>query len=126
MDKKILVVEDEKPLLDAISTKLEKSGFRVSMARSYEEAILMLENGDVGAIWLDHYLMGQRDGLDIVVECKNENSPYREIPIFVVSNTASPDKVQKYIELGAVKYYIKAEKKLEDIISDIKSHLETI
>jgi CheY-like chemotaxis protein len=125
-DKKILVVEDEKSLLEAISTKLEKTGFKVAKARTYEEAIVALEVGNVGVIWLDHYLMGKKDGLDIITECKKEGSPYIEIPIFVVSNTASAEKVQKYIQLGAVKYYVKAEKKLEDIITDIKNYLDTI
>jgi len=124
-NKKILVVEDEKSLLNAISIKLEKMGFNVLKATTYEKTILELKkNNDIGAIWLDHYLMGKKDGLDIIAECKKENSSYSEIPIFVVSNTASPDKVEKYLELGAVKYYVKAEKKLEDIINDINKYFD--
>ncbi|HNV97200.1 MAG TPA: response regulator [bacterium] len=123
--KNILVVEDEKSLLDAISTKLEKNEFTVSRARTYEEAMSALKkNKNIGVIWLDHYLMGKKDGLDIITECKKDNSTYSEIPIFVVSNTASSDKIEKYLELGAVKYYVKAEKRLEDIIKDINKYFD--
>ena len=61
----ILAIEDEKPLLDAIRIRLENMGFRALTARSIEEAIGKLQSGErVDAIWLDHYLIGQENGLD--------------------------------------------------------------
>jgi len=127
MGKKIiLVVEDEKSLIDAISTKLEKNEFTVLKARTYEEEMFELrKNNNIGVIWLDHYLMGKKDGLDIITECKKDKSIYSGIPIFVVSNTASSDKIEKYLELGAVKYYVKAEKRLEDIIKEINKYFDS-
>jgi len=119
--KVVLVVEDERPLLEAIKIKLEKSGFDTITARSVEQAFNHMEDvSNINAVWLDHYLLGKENGLDFVIKCKEENSKYKNIPIFVVSNTASPDKVQKYIQLGVSRYYTKAEKRLEDIINDIK------
>lgn len=118
--KNILVVEDERPLLEAIRTKLEIGGFKVVTARSVEEAFNHIEDVKIDAVWLDHYLLGKESGLDFVVKCKEKNSKYKNIPIFVVSNTASPDKVKKYIQLGVSNYYTKAEKRLEDIVNDIK------
>jgi response regulator of citrate/malate metabolism len=75
-------------------------------------------------IWLDHYLLGKENGLDFVSWCKNEEKQYKNIPIFVVSNTATPEKVQTYLRLGINKYYVKAEKRLEEIINEINSFLE--
>jgi DNA-binding response OmpR family regulator len=37
LKKTILVIEDERPLLNAINAKLEKSGFGVIAARSVEQ-----------------------------------------------------------------------------------------
>jgi len=120
--KVVLVVEDERPLLEAIRLKLEKNNFEVITSRSVEEAFNHIEDvPKIDAIWLDHYLLGKENGLDFVVKCKEEGSKYKDIPIFVVSNTASPDKVKKYIELGVCRYYTKDEKKLEDIINEIKN-----
>lgn len=121
----VLVVEDERPLLEAIRLKLEKTHFEVVGARTIEQAkdyMVNLEKIDV--IWLDHYLIGKGDGLDFIAWCKDEsNIKYREIPIFVVSNTASPDKIATYMNLGANKYFIKSNHKLEDIISEISKTL---
>ncbi len=118
--KTILVVEDERPLLEAIKTKLEKSGFNVVSARSVEQAKNhLLDIGQIDAVWLDHYLLGKENGLDFVVWCKRDGTDYKKIPIFVVSNTAGADKVQTYLKLGVNKYYVKAEKRLDEIIGEI-------
>lgn len=123
--KTILVVEDEIPLLEAIKKKLEKNGFSVVGARSVEQAKNhILDIDKIDAIWLDHYLLGKENGLDFVHWCKEGKTECKKTPIFVVSNTASADKVRKYMMLGVAKYYIKAEKKLEDIIGEIKKQLK--
>ena len=124
-EKTILVVEDERPLADAIKIKLEKSGFAVVTSRTVQQTLDYLEDiGTVDAIWLDHYLLGKENGLDFVTKLKAHDGRWKNIPIFVVSNTASPDKVQSYIRLGVKKYYTKADHRLDEIISEIKSFLE--
>lgn len=119
----ILVVEDELPLLDAIKTKLSLSGFEVVTARTAEQAYAYLEDLDIKVLWLDHYLLGKDNGLDIVARVKGDEK-YKHVPIFVVSNTASPDKVQSYINFGVNKYYVKSDCRLDKIISDINTYLE--
>ncbi|HUQ30271.1 MAG TPA: response regulator [Candidatus Paceibacterota bacterium] len=120
----VLVVEDERPLAEAISLKLKKNNFDVVSARSVEQALDYL-NGSVAidAIWLDHYLLGKENGLDLVMTLKGSEGKWKGIPIFVVSNTAGPDKVQSYIRLGVNKYFVKAENRLDDIITEIKKAL---
>lgn len=124
-NKTILVLEDEKPLLEAIKLKLEKNGFDVVTARSVEQAKQYTEEiSHIDAIWLDHYLIGKEDGLDFIAWCKEEdNNKCKKIPIFVVSNTASSEKVSSYMSLGAQKYFVKANHKLDEIIKEIKESL---
>lgn len=120
---KILVLEDEQSLLNVISKKLTLCNFEVLMASDVEGAIKLLsDNKEVDCIWLDHYLFGDKDGLDFVAEIKN-NPAWKNIPVFVVSNTASAEKVNSYLHLGVEKYYTKANYKLEDIIKDIEISL---
>lgn len=124
-EKTILVIEDERPLIEAIKKKLENNGFAVTTARTVEQALNYLEDLErVDAIWLDHYLLGKEDGLDFVTKIKSHDGQWKTIPIFVVSNTASPDKVQSYIRLGISKYYVKADHRLDGIINEIKSFLD--
>src|SRR3990172_9125058 len=114
LEKTVLVIEDERPLLDSISQKLESKKIKVVTARSSEEALeYIAKNTAIDAIWLDHYLLGKLDGLDFVAKLKSKDSKYRSVPIFVVSNTASSDKVNTYLKLGIDKYYTKAEYKIK-------------
>ena len=117
------MVEDERPLFEAIKMKIEKSNFSVVVARSVAQAMSYIEDLEkIDAVWLDHYLFGKEDGLDFVAKLKG-HATWKQIPIFVVSNTASPEKVQSYLRLGINKYYVKAEHRLDEIIEDIKSFL---
>lgn len=124
MSKTILVLEDEQALSEVISKKLELSGFKVLTARKVNQALDYLQEGaKVDCVWLDHYLLGKENGLDFVATLKN-NGKWQKIPIFVVSNTASGDKVQAYLHLGVEKYFTKANYKLEEIIEQVKKTLE--
>lgn len=121
--KKILVLEDEKPLSRVIQAKLEKTGFHSYMAQSVEEGQRLLNKiKDIDAIWLDHYLLGEEDGLSFAKECKRD-SKYKDIPIFLVSNTASQEKILQYRHLGVNKCYLKAETQLNRVIQEISSFL---
>lgn len=120
----ILVAEDEKALLNIIEKKLLSKDFDVVTAKTVEEALDQLESKEVDAVWLDHYLLGQEDGLDFVDSLKNKDSIKKNIPIFVVSNTASSDKVQTYLRLGIDKYYTKSNNKLGEIVEDITQFLK--
>ncbi len=119
----ILVVEDERPLAVAIRLKLESNGFDVVTARTARQAMDYLkEVPRIDLIWLDHYLLGKETGLDLVADIK-ERGDQRHIPIFVISNTASADKVQTYLQLGVEKYYVKSDHRLDEIIEDIRGTL---
>lgn len=123
--KVILVVEDELPLSDAIRLKLERHGFEVVTARTVEQATGYLSDlPTVDAVWLDHYLLGKESGLEFVSYCKDESSRHRSLPIFVVSNTATPEKIQAYMRLGVEKYYVKSNMRLETIVEEISTSLD--
>jgi CheY-like chemotaxis protein len=117
--KIVLVIEDEVPLQRAIGKRLEDRGFEILTARTVEQALNNLADvGMVDVVWLDHYLMDSETGLDFITRIK-ENKKWAGIPIFVVSNTAGPEKVQEYIKFGVTQYYTKADSPLDAIIDDI-------
>ncbi len=123
--KTILVVEDERPLVQIIQAKLEKVGFDVITARTVDQGLDYLEEvGTIDAVWLDHYLPGQKTGLDFVVQMKKEGSKWAKIPIFVVSNTASNGNLRSYLRLDINKYSVKAEHRLDEITNDIMLFLK--
>jgi len=123
MKKTVLVVEDEKALSAAIRSKLEKKDIITYGAVSVAEALEVLSKEKIDAIWLDHYLFGKENGLDFVTKIKLHGE-WKNIPIFLVSNTATLDKISSYLALGVNKYFTKADFKLEQIISDIVNFIE--
>jgi DNA-binding response OmpR family regulator len=127
VNKVILVVEDEEPLLKAIKLKLKKNNFDVVTARSTKQAEDYIKDlPHIDAIWLDHYLLGKENGLDFVGWCKNEeNIKCKGKPIFVVSNTASNDKIATYLSLGVEKYLVKSNHRLDELVEDVKKSIHS-
>lgn len=116
----IMVVEDEMLLLQAITKKLKISNLDVVSCASGKQAIDYLKNMDKlpDAIWLDYYLKDM-NGLAFMQAIK-ENSQWQFIPVVVVSNSASLDKVHTMLGLGVRKYILKAEYRLDEIIEMVK------
>jgi two-component system chemotaxis response regulator CheY len=112
----VLVVEDEMMLLKAIEMKLLKAGKKVVLCTSAEEALEALKNSTElpDIIWLDYYLKDM-NGLQFMSELKM-NPKWAEIPVMVVSNSATEEKVSRMLALGAKKYVLKAESRLEDLV----------
>jgi two-component system response regulator ArlR len=120
----VLVVEDEKPLANAVKEALTSHNFNVIIVNSADDALNQLKNLEtVDAIWLDHYLMGEANGLDFVISIKS-HPVWSNIPVFIVSNTASQQNVHSYIRLGVTNYYTKADYDIGQIINDLKYTLD--
>jgi CheY-like chemotaxis protein len=119
----VMVVEDEELLLKAVSTKLTKVGKKVVACSSAEQALDYLRSNQMlpDVIWLDYYLKDM-NGMEFMHKLK-ENDNWAHIPVMVVSNSASQDKVSRMLALGVKRYILKAESRLEDllgILEDIK------
>jgi DNA-binding response OmpR family regulator len=119
----IMVVEDEVLLLQAITKKLKLSSMDVLSCSSGQQAVDYLGSIDElpDAIWLDYYLKDM-NGLAFMQEIKN-NPKWADIPVLVVSNSASPEKVHNMLGLGAKKYILKAEYRLDEIIAMIRDFI---
>lgn len=120
--KTVLVIEDERSLRDAISAKLQKEGFSVVAVAKIKEALDAMHSQSFDAVWLDHYLLGKENGLDLLVHIRSHTKE-RIIPVFVVTNTAGADKKKKYLALGVEGYYVKASSRLEDVVQNIADYL---
>lgn len=112
----ILVVEDEELLLQAIVKKMEVTGVAAIACSSGQKAIEYLSSVQQmpDAIWLDYYLKDM-NGLEFMDQLK-QKPLWAAIPVVVVSNSASADKVSRMLALGVKKYLLKAETRLEDLI----------
>ncbi len=122
--KVVLILEDEQPLLQVIKAKFETEGLSVATAKSTAQALDYFKNRiKIDAVWLDHYLFGKEDGLDFLSKLRRIDQG-KNLPVFLISNTASAEKIQAYQKLKIKKCYTKVDFKLEEIVKDIKEYLE--
>ena len=115
----IMVVEDESLLLEAITKKLDLYKIKTVSCTSGNQAFDYLENFKQlpDLVWLDYHLKDM-DGLEFMNKLKMRDK-WKDIPVVVVSNSATDDKVHNILGLGAKKYIIKAEHRLDDIIKTV-------
>ena len=100
---KILVVEDEKKLLESIREGLEHSGYVVDTALDGEEGSFMAFTNDYDLIILDINLP-KKDGFEILREIREENS---QVNIIMLTALSDVDDRVKGFDLGANDYVLK-------------------
>ena len=101
----ILVVDDEKAILEFIQFNLEQSGFQVTTVKTGETALKKARSIEPDLVVLDLMLPGI-DGLDV---CRILKSDKETEDIFVIMLTAkgSEEDIVKGLELGADDYLTK-------------------
>ena len=116
----VMIIEDEVILLTAIEKKLRNIGFETVSFTKATDALRYFTDGGTrpDAIWLDYYLEDDIDGIAFMQKL-NEHEELSSIPVVVVSNSASQEKVNAMVALGVRKYLLKAENRLEDIATTI-------
>ena len=102
MQKLILVVEDEKPILDILKFNLEKEGYKVAVASDGEEAVIMARQVNPDLILLD-VMLPKLSGFEV---CRNVRK-WSQTPIIML--TAKGEETDKItgLELGADDYITK-------------------
>ena len=100
---RILVVDDEVNIREALGALLEEDGYAVSMAASVEEALAQLREGEFHLVISD-LRMGDRSGLDIL-HWLQETGPQTEI-IFLTAYGTVEGAVEA-MKLGAYDYLSK-------------------
>mgnify|MGYP001228257829 CR=1 FL=1 len=117
MEKKILVVEDEKPIADILQFNLEKEGYRVVVAHDGEEALKKVKEEMPDLVLLD-LMLPKKDGMEVCREIRKEH----HMPIIML--TAKDSEIDKVLglELGADDYVTKPFSTRE-LIARVKANL---
>jgi two-component system, OmpR family, response regulator RegX3 len=99
---KILIVEDERPMAEAIRYSLEKESYAADVATDGDEGLRMFESGGYELVILDIMLPGT-DGLEICKKIRQAGGT----PVIIL--TAKDSEVDRVIglELGADDYVTK-------------------
>ena len=123
--KTVLLVEDDVFLSNLLSVRLQKLGALVLRAYDGEEALGVVKTSGhkIDLILLD-IIIPKKSGFEVLEELKAD-PVFKEIPVMIVSNLGQDADVEHAKRLGSIFYFIKAQVPIDDIISKIKSFLET-
>lgn len=119
-NKKILIIEDEKSLIDTLSKKLKNEGYEVFVAYDGKEGLESIAEKKPDLIMLD-MLMPNIDGYGVLEKMREENN---KIPIIIISNSGQPVDVDRALKLGAKDYLVKAELDLDEIMEKVKNCID--
>jgi len=119
MKEKILIVDDEKDIIELISFNLVKEGYRTSTATSGEEALSILKKESFDLMLLDLMLPGI-DGFDLCRIIKSDTK--FDLPIIML--TARSTEIDKVagLEIGA-DYYITKPFSIRELLAVVKAIL---
>jgi len=109
MPEKILVVDDDPDILDAISMILESQGYQVVTARDGVEGLANLKT-EVPDLMILDLLMPKMDGFCVLKELQDPRwTKYKDIPILVLTSVREEASRRRYeletgLELGVDDY----------------------
>ena len=92
MSKKILVVDDEKPIADILQFNLKKEGYQVVCAYNGDEALKKVEEDQPDLMLLD-IMLPNKDGMEV---CREIRKKY-DFPIIML--TAKDSEIDKVLGL---------------------------
>ncbi len=102
MSKKILVVDDEKKIVNVVRGYLEQAGFNVAVAYDGQQALNAFRHEKPNLVLLDLNLPGL-DGLDVARSLRKESS----VPIIMLTARVEETDCLIGLELAADDYIVK-------------------
>lgn len=121
---KILIIEDEPPIVKALSDKLGREGFEVSVAGKGEEGWEKIKTEKPDLILLD-IILPEMNGWEVLEKQKaHPDHEINSIPVIIITNSGAPSDVRKGEEMGSVDYLVKADFRLKEIVEKIRKVLK--
>ena len=119
---KILIVEDDKTLLDMYKLKFEQEGFNILIALDGLIGLELIKKELPAVILLD-IMMPKMDGFAVLAELKKDKST-KDIPVLMLSNLGQQSDVEKGKKMGADDYIVKASMTPSQVVDKVKSYLK--
>lgn len=118
--KKILILEDERPLARALELKLVHEGFAVTVAPNGEEGLALLEREPFDLVLCD-LMMPKVDGFAVLKAIKERGL---SAPVVVLTNLSQSEDERRARELGAMDFFVKSDVPVSDIVERVRRIFE--
>ena len=119
INKKVLIVEDDKDFLSILKTKFVDEGFSVVTAQDGEEGIFMAEKERPDLV-LSDVLIPKVDGIEMAKKIRNFN---KDVAVVFLTNLKDVEYTKKIEESGDFDFMIKSDLRISDIVDKVKAKL---
>ena len=116
---RILVVEDESSIAQAVSSQLQHSGYEVKVTVNGQEALAAIAQQEFDLILLDLVMPGI-DGFSVLTQLQQQRN---KTPVIVMSNLNQQMDIKMAKELGAEDYFVKAITPLGQLEKEVKKYI---
>ncbi|OIO32282.1 MAG: response regulator [Candidatus Yonathbacteria bacterium CG_4_10_14_3_um_filter_47_65] len=117
--KKIIIVDDDRFLLDMYAVKFNESGFEIEPMAEGAGVLSKLKDGYVPDAILMDVVMPSMDGFELLEKIKKENlAPNAKM--IILSNLGQASDIAKGKELGADGYIVKANATPSEVVKQVQ------
>lgn len=122
--KVLLIVEDDRPILELIMDKLNNEGYKTLAAKDGEEGLKVAEENHPDLILLD-IILPKMSGI-IMLEKLRASAWGKTVPVILLTNLSSDDEeiiasINKY---KPTDYLVKTDWSINDVVKKIKERLK--
>jgi len=117
----ILIVEDDNFISTFLDAKL-KEKYQTKAVADTESAMSVLKSEPIDIILLD-IMLPKEDGFTMLERIKKSDSPYRNIPVLILSNFDHPKDIKRGLKLGALEFMVKANFTPAEIVDKVDQAL---
>ncbi len=119
---KLLLVDDDKFLLDMYAMKFKTSGHTVSTAVGGNDALTKLRAGESPDALILDIIMPVMDGLELLETIRKENL-CPQSAVIMLTNETDPAKIEKAKSLSVAGYIVKATSIPSEVVTEVISIL---
>jgi DNA-binding response OmpR family regulator len=119
---RILLVEDDLPMVKMYSTKLTKEKFEVMIANDGQQALEKVASDSPDLVVLD-LMIPKIGGMEVLAQLRSDPKT-KNLPVIILSNLSQDADIIKAKELGVKEFLVKANYTPSQVVEKIKEHLK--
>lgn len=121
---KILIVEDDKIILNMYRLKFTHGGHTVELAENGQKALELMKTFRPDIVLMD-LMMPVMDGYQALTKAK-EDPEIKNIPIVILTNLSMAEDAEKTKKKGAIDYIVKSDLTPGEVLEKIKQYLPKV
>lgn len=121
MKSHILLVDDERLILDLFQTFFTKEGYEVTIAGTGKEAMDAVRQHTIDVVFLDIFL-GEISGLDVLEEIRRERP---KLPVIMLTGVGYDQELIEEASRKGATWYLSKDLPLELLVKEVERALKT-